>query len=484
MDEWKQAIARVYSGCGKDGQFCGTAFMVSDRHLLTCWHVVRDAPKDTLYVRNATSCQGGDLPVRLVASKQDVDIDVALLELKQVLEEEAEQIPLPESHYPVVKDKAVELAGYASEERPHDYFKEIVGQYEPKYNMYAVSVEVGKGMSGGPMLYQGKLAGISRLQGNGKTYLIPFSDFQDLLNKYVPQQQIQTGEAHPIGTIISTSQFDNVLREKVNKLFEKEGFQAVKERVIKRAGRKSEDISIGDLLCSADVRIEQAIGWLTIAAAKAVEDISGEEGFAKQREALKENARKILGWLVLRAVDSAWVEENGHRLLQERNAQVSVRFAQPTGIEVVVARVLEQRGDFQGGSRNLLGRRAVTSLSTEGGIEAPDNERALFALIWKKVVRTPPLEEGFKLEKHLKTLQNCLEARYWTDTFDYLTLPIDGPDARLSLQEIQEFHQNIPFIKLVLLQCESGHSALLVDEGKLHWQILTFFQKVIEERDD
>ncbi|MCI5123603.1 MAG: serine protease [Candidatus Electrothrix sp. AR5] len=484
MADWKRAIARVYSGCGKNGQFCGTAFMVSDRHLLTCWHVVRDAPKDTLFVRNATSCGGGELPVRLVASKQDVNIDVALLELKQVLAEEAEQILLPASPYPIVKDKPVELAGYASEERPHDYFEEIVGQYEPKYNMYAVSVEVGKGMSGGPMLYLEKLAGISRLQGNGRTYLIPFSDFQDLLNNYVLPQQVQTGEAYPVGTIISTSQFDKVLREKVNKLFDKQDVQAVKERIFKRAGRKSEDVTIGDLLCSADVRIEQAIGWLTIAAAKAVQDIPCEEGLAEQREALKENARKILGWLVLRAVDSAWVEENGHKLLQEQNAQVRVCFAQPTGVEIIVARVLEQQGNFQGDSRKLLGRLAVTSLSTEGGIEVPDNEKALFALIWKKIVRIPPLEEGFELEKHLKTLQDYLESRYWTDTFDYLILPVDGLEAQLSLQEIQKFHQKVPFIKLVLLQSDEGQSALLVDDGKLHWQIARFFEQVIEERND
>ncbi|WPD21225.1 MAG: serine protease [Candidatus Electrothrix scaldis] len=215
MADWKRAVARVYSGCGKEGQFCGTAFMVSDRHLLTCWHVVRDVPKDTLYVRNATSCGGGNLPVRLIASKQDAGIDVALLELQQVLKEGVEQIPLPTCTDPVVKDKAVELAGYASEERPYDYFEEIVGQYEPKYNMYAVSVEVGKGMSGGPMLYQGKLAGISRLQGNGKTYLIPLSDFQDLLSN-LPPPQVQTEKTCPVGTIISISQFDNVLRGKIN----------------------------------------------------------------------------------------------------------------------------------------------------------------------------------------------------------------------------------------------------------------------------
>ncbi|WPD21223.1 MAG: hypothetical protein SD837_13560 [Candidatus Electrothrix scaldis] len=274
------------------------------------------------------------------------------------------------------------------------------------------------------------------------------------------------------------------LQDLGNKLFEKEGFQDVKEKILKRAGRRSEDVSIGDLLCSADVRIEQAIGWLTIAAAKVVQDIPCEDGLAKQREELKENARKILGWLVLRAVDSTWVEENGHRLLQERNAQISVRFAQPTGVEIIVARVLEQRGNFQGDSRKLLGRLAVTSLSTEGGIEVPDNEKALFALIWKKVVRIPPLEEGFKLEKHLKTLQDYLESRYWTDTFDYLTLPVDGPGARLSLQEIQTFHQKVPFIKLVLLQSEEGQSALLVDDGKLHWQIARFFEQVIEERND
>ncbi len=485
MADWKQAVARLYNGIrGEGGVYCGTVFMISDRWLLTCWHVVRGLQTEKIYLYDANACQGGGLRVKNIVANET--LDVALLELRTSVQKDPKCIALPvDNKHAVVKDRIVESAGYASEDSPWNYFSCIIGEYSSQYNLYVTSIPFGKGMSGAPVLYQGELVGISRLQDDKKTYLIPLDDFQDLLKKYVlTNEQILPGNTGPVGTRISTSQFDKVLRKKINNLFEKEGLQAVKERIFERADRKPEEVSIGDLLCSADVRIEQAIGWLTRAAAKAVQDIPCEEGLAEQREALKENARKILGWLVLRAVDSSWVETNGHRLSQKQNAQVSVRFAQPTGVEVVVARVLKQRGNFQGDSRKLRGRLAVTSLSTEGGIEAPDNEKALFELIWKKVVRIPPLEEGFKLEKHLKTLQDCLESRYWTDTFDYLTLPVDGPKARLSLQEIQKFHQKIPFIKLVLLQGESGQSALLLDDGKLHWQIARFFEQVIEERND
>ena len=226
MADWKRAVARVYSciSGGERRQFCGTAFMVSDRHLLTCWHVIRNVQEEALYIRDAISCGGGELPVRLIASKQDVD--VALLELKEVIEEDAERISLPlEEDCPVVKDKTVELAGYASEDRPRDYFKEITGQYEGRYSLYAITVAVGKGMSGAPVLYQGKLVGISRLQSDKRTYLIPLSDFQDLLNQHVFSKKGQVRDPLDPTNTPEKKDFSNFTPEFIGREEEKELFK-------------------------------------------------------------------------------------------------------------------------------------------------------------------------------------------------------------------------------------------------------------------
>ncbi len=181
MTDWKRAVARVYKGIrGEGGEFCGTAFMVSDRWLLTCWHVARNVQEKDIRLYDVAAWCGGLRRVRRIIA--DEQVDVALLELSESTDK-ASIIPCEEQIS--VAGKQVDCAGFSSEGGDLDCFSVQISSYRGENNLYVFLGPIGKGMSGGPVLYQGELVGIARLQDNNKTYLIPLSDFQNLLNQYI-----------------------------------------------------------------------------------------------------------------------------------------------------------------------------------------------------------------------------------------------------------------------------------------------------------
>lgn len=181
MADWKRAVARVYKGSrDEDGEYCGTAFMISDRWLLTCWHVLRNVQEKDLRLYDVAAWRGGLRRVRRIIANEQVD--VALLELSESTDK-PNLIPYEEQIS--ATDKQVDCAGFSSRDGDLDCFSVKIGSYRGENNLYVFPVQVGKGVSGAPVLYHGKLVGIARLQDNNKTYLIPLSDFWDLLKNYV-----------------------------------------------------------------------------------------------------------------------------------------------------------------------------------------------------------------------------------------------------------------------------------------------------------
>ncbi|MCI5179518.1 MAG: serine protease [Candidatus Electrothrix sp. AW3_4] len=184
MADWKRAVARVYRGKrGETGsEYRGTAFMISDRWLLTCWHVVRGLETEEIHLYGAASWNAGVRRLNTVI--HDERKDVALLELC-VPTEQPDLVPVNREQTAAIDYKELKCGGFSSEHRDIDCFSVTASGFDGEHNLYLFPGPVGKGMSGGPVLYQGELAGISRLQDDKRTYLIPLSDFLDLLNQHV-----------------------------------------------------------------------------------------------------------------------------------------------------------------------------------------------------------------------------------------------------------------------------------------------------------
>jgi len=442
--------------------------------------VVRDLQEEDIFLYDVAAWRGGLRRIRSIHSNEHVD--AAVLELREPTEH-ADLVLICRDHITLV-DKNVDCGGFSSEQGDLDCFPVTVSSFRGEYNLYVFPVPVGKGVSGAPVLYQNELVGISRLQDDKKTYLIPLRDFQNLLNEHVfPEgDKIATvlePEADLDGTKIPFCDFDSTIREHIDELFVGEDFQKVAEEIFKLAGQDPL-ITIGELLCSPNVVIESAIGWLTQAAAEVVQAMPREIGEEQRRKAFKDNAKRLLGWLILRTVDPVWVEQHGSKLLQEKGARLSVRMDYASGVAVVFARTFEQECRFKGNSQAVQGRDAVGCLNTESGIEPAANKDALVRIIYKQVLRNEI--KGPVTDRHKKDLLRRLKNHFRSGLRYHLTLPLDDLGAGLTERNLNEFHGQFPYLKLILFRMDGEESALLVDDGDLDDLILTFFLRIIEEQ--
>ncbi|MCI5138934.1 MAG: hypothetical protein D3922_11095 [Candidatus Electrothrix sp. AR1] len=441
-----------------------------------------------LFIHDAFACQGGALPAKVIATSHKVD--VVLLEL---LEAVGESLVIPLSMQQVaIKDKIVESAGYASENGAWDSFEVKVGHYDGTHNLYAVSVLSGKGMSGAPVLYRGLLVGIFRLQDNihdkdaktTKTYLTPLNAFCELLNEHVVSDgkkidAVSEPDIDLDGTRIPSTEFDETIRERINELFKADDFQTVQKKISELAGQKVSG-TIGEMLCSPNIEIESAVGWLNQAAAEVVQAIPRDVEGEQRRKAFKDTAEKILGWLVLRTVDPVWVEQHGSELLKNRGARLTVRLDYTSCVEVIVARTFQRESRFQGKYRTVQGRGAVSCLTTESGIEPAPNTDALFKAIYKQVLRAEIT--GVVTDKDERELLRMMKSHLRSGLRYYLTVPVDELGAGLTEGDLKEFHDQYPYLKMIFLRMDSGESALLIDDGELYSLINTFFLRIMEEQ--
>ena len=174
------------------------------------------------------------------------------------------------------------------------------------------------------------------------------------------------------------------------------------------------------------------------------------------------------------------MEQHGSKLLQEKGARLSVRMDYASGVAVLFARTFENECRFKGNSQAIQGRDAVGCLNTESGIEPAANKDALVRIIYKQVLRNEI--QGPVTDRHKKNLLRRLKNHFRSGLRYHLTLPLDGLESGLIEKDINEFHKQFPYLKLILFCMDEGESALLVDDGDLDDLILTFFLRVIEEQ--
>ncbi len=304
----------------------------------------------------------------------------------------------------------------------------------------------------------------------------------ELLHQFFPSQEsaekqlIQEEPSSSDGTKIPITEFDKTIQFHINELFQANDFQKVRNRIIELA-EQEQTASIGELLCSPDIEIESALGWLNQAAAEIVQampkDVAGEQ----RRDTFKGTAKEILGWLVLRTVKSTWEERP--ELLEEQMARLQMRKYSDSGIEIIIARNFKDRGRFEGNSEGVQGVTALNSLVTEGGIEPKENQDALFRQIYKQICRDDTA--GAIEDAERKRLSVRLKSHALSGLRYYLTVPLDHLADSLKEDVFYAFQEQFPYLKLILLRLD-GESALLVDDDELHELILTFFFRVIEEQ--
>jgi hypothetical protein len=169
MEDWRRAIIRVWHGKPNEkGIYLGTAFFISPGYLLTCRHILKHAfdvhtsqveyfPYEEIYLQSDTGAwpEGGLRKIQQFVVHPNCD--AAYLPLVKSVPD-AHCIPFASAQESDLhQGDSVQLIGYTT---PLDGIESLsveISSYSGEYDLEVTPTPVGKGMSGCPVLHNGKL---------------------------------------------------------------------------------------------------------------------------------------------------------------------------------------------------------------------------------------------------------------------------------------------------------------------------------------
>lgn len=182
MVDWRRAIVRVWHGRPNDsGVYLGTAFFVAAGYLLTCKHVIEGIPHREIYLLSDTGAwsEGGARKVQQPVMHPDYD--VAYLPLLKPVQDACCISLAPISEADLHQGDPVQLAGYTTPTSGVETVDGNISTYAGDYDLEVMHSPIGKGMSGGPALRDGRLVGITRAKDDVHTFIVRVNSFRNFL---------------------------------------------------------------------------------------------------------------------------------------------------------------------------------------------------------------------------------------------------------------------------------------------------------------
>ena len=167
-------ITRVWIGEPfEGGRFNGTAFFIDGNTLVTAKHVVvnRDEEKyENVFL--STTPDGGVTPV---VSIELCERDIAILKVKKAFE--INKINMLFTDELSVGD-SVNIVGFYDKNSSQKSYEHRVSGYQNHEHTYELQNHLTHGLSGSPVLLDGKIAGITKAINSSKnlTYVIPIKE--------------------------------------------------------------------------------------------------------------------------------------------------------------------------------------------------------------------------------------------------------------------------------------------------------------------
>lgn len=178
MNEWKRAIVRVFHHPpAKERIYRGTAFFIAPDCLLTARHVIEGLEIKKIFLLGDTGAWEGGGIRGLRETQPHPDIDVALLFLDKPVNGAHILQPAKGKKAYLSQEDWVNLSGFTRGDIGLETFKLQVSAYDGQFRHEVVHTPIGKGMSGGPVLCEGDLVGITRAKDDAHTYVIPLHAF-------------------------------------------------------------------------------------------------------------------------------------------------------------------------------------------------------------------------------------------------------------------------------------------------------------------
>ena len=167
-------ITRVWIGDPfEGGHFNGTAFFIDEHTLITAKHVIVDREGETyenIFLSNMPD--GGITPVVSVTL---CERDIAILKVKKAFDVKQQNIMFTDK---LSIGDSVNVVGFYDNNSSQKHYKNRVSGYQNHDNTYELQNHLTNGLSGSPVLLDGKIAGITKAINSSKnlTYVIPIEE--------------------------------------------------------------------------------------------------------------------------------------------------------------------------------------------------------------------------------------------------------------------------------------------------------------------
>jgi formylglycine-generating enzyme required for sulfatase activity len=173
------AICRLYHGDGKTFCWQGTAYAIGTHAFLTAYHVVEGVKPEQVYLGSPLF----DPRQRIQDIKPHPNRDVALLLLDPAVS--APINPLEPSDETLAQGKHVVSSGFTAESQSLNLIPTTITAYEGAATQFVAKPHIANGMSGGPVLLNGKLAGllVARDTDKGDHFIISLASFRGFLDE-------------------------------------------------------------------------------------------------------------------------------------------------------------------------------------------------------------------------------------------------------------------------------------------------------------
>lgn len=216
-----------------------------------------------------------------------------------------------------------------------------------------------------------------------------------------------------------------------------------------------------DVTNSIDVLHRATESWL--------EQLHGQG--ANTREAL-EDARTLLGWLVLLAVREEWLREQTDLRDRLLNAEyVAIPVETEVGTDVVVARLYECQAKPELDTQNsrVFNPRQIDWANwsrLEAGIVQQDRLTELRKLVWKTVMKyDPPADFGAGQSEELK---ETLAIRYKRGDHYYIIISVPSGGSSVADNSLfKQLRYEFPHLFAFLIGTGSGEEVLVMPERRL-----------------
>lgn len=282
------------------------------------------------------------------------------------------------------------------------------------------------------------------------------------------------------GTLIPPGAFDGVLADRIRAILRVDRLEAFRASIAEQARQKLPAIDSDDpvdALFHPKLALEDGIACLALAFTQCKEALEWEE--ETRLADVKKAAKQVLGWLVLRAVDSHWLARNWTKLRQHEQVVLTLALEKDCAVEVVLARSEERAAllETHRGARRVMGRENVR-FATEAGIFGRTKDE-VFRELWRvaQMDSQPPVMGP----KEKQDLAKKLTARARQNRYHYIAVSLDDPKQPLQKQDWLAIQGELPQLKLIFLELGGEGGALVLDESSLTTQIEAFLEELGEK---